>query len=60
MLLFISANTIEEVINGMLKVKQELADSIINDLDGNIISKLSTEEIVKAAQYGGFSENEQV
>ena len=57
---FISANTIEEVINGMLKVKQELADSIINDLDGNIISKLSTEELVKAAQYGGFSENEQV
>lgn len=57
---FITANTIEEVINTMLKTKQELADLIINDLDGNIISKLSTEEILKVAQYGGFSENEQV
>ena len=55
---FISANTIEEVINKMLKSKQELADLMINGLEGNILSKLSTEEILKAAQYRGFSEYE--
>ena len=57
---FISANTIEEVINDMLEKKQMLADLIINDLDENILSKLSTEELLKAAQYRGFNENEQI
>lgn len=55
---FISANTIEEVINTMLINKQELADLMINDLDGNILSKLSTDELLSAAQYGGFSTDE--
>ena len=55
---FISANTIEEVINSMLMNKQELADLMINDLDGNILSKLSTEELLTAAQYGGFTTDE--
>ena len=55
---FISANTIEEVINTMLINKQELADLMINDLDGNILSKLSTEELLTAAQYGGFTTDE--
>lgn len=55
---FISANTIEEVISNMLVSKQALADLMINDLDGNILSKLSTEELLTAAKYGGFTEDE--
>lgn len=48
---FVSANTIEEKINEALKEKQSLSDSIIGDLDGDILKKMSTEEIIKAAQY---------
>ncbi len=54
---FISANTIEEVISDMLKEKQKMADLIINDLEGNVLNKLSTEEIMSAVQYRGFYED---
>ena len=57
---FISANTIEEVINSMLINKQELADMMINDLEGSVLSKISTEELLKAVRYGGFNNDEQI
>ena len=53
---FVAANTIEEIINKMLKAKQELADDIINNMETSIFSKLSVEEIMNAARYGGINE----
>lgn len=53
---FVTADTIEEVINRMIKDKQLLADEYINDLDSNILSKLSTDELMKAVAYGGDDE----
>lgn len=50
---FISANTIEEVIDNMLKNKQSLADMYVNDIDTNVLLKLSPEELKKAVAYGG-------
>ena len=53
---FVTANTIEEIINDMLKTKQDLADDIINDIDTNIFAKLSVDEIMRVARYGGNDE----
>jgi SNF2 family DNA or RNA helicase len=50
---FVTANTIEEVINSMLKDKQNIADEYINQLDNNVLTKMSTEELLKAVSYGG-------
>ncbi len=50
---FVTANTIEEVVNSMLKDKQNMADEYINDLDNNVLSKLSTEELLRVVSYGG-------
>lgn len=50
---FVTSNTIEELINDMLKKKQDLADEYINDLNDNVLSKLSTKEILKTISYGG-------
>ena len=55
---FITANTIDEVINDMLKTKQGLADDIINNLDSSVLSKFSVEELINAARYGGRDEEE--
>jgi len=52
----VSANTIEEVINTMLKDKQELADEYINSIDVDVSSKLSTEELMRAMRCGEFDE----
>ena len=51
---FISANTIEESINKKMSIKQHLADEIINDIDSNIMSKLSIDELISAIQYGSY------
>nr|WP_207640419.1 DEAD/DEAH box helicase [[Eubacterium] cellulosolvens] len=50
---FISANTIEEVIDCMLKDKQSVADMYVNDIDTNVLLKLSPDELKKAVAYGG-------
>jgi non-specific serine/threonine protein kinase len=50
---FVTADTIEEVINSMMKDKQSLADEYINDLDSNVLLKLSTDELMRAVVYGG-------
>lgn len=50
---FISANTIEEVIDKMLKVKQSLADMYVNDIDSNVLLKLSPEELMHVVEYSG-------
>jgi non-specific serine/threonine protein kinase len=49
----VTADTIEEVINSMMKDKQSLADEYINDLDSNVLLKLSTDELMRAVVYGG-------
>lgn len=54
---FITADTIEEIINEMLKVKKDLADKYINSVDGNVMNKLSSQEILKTLYYRG-DENE--
>lgn len=56
----IAANTIEERIAQMLAAKQSLSDQIINDLDDNVLRKLSTEEMLAAAQYGGVWDDEEI
>ncbi len=50
---FVTSNTVEELINEMLKKKQDLADKYINDLNNNVLLKLSTKELIKAISYGG-------
>lgn len=54
---FITADTIEEIINEMLKVKKDLADKYINSVDDNVMNKLSSQEILKTLYYRG-DENE--
>ena len=51
---FTSANTVEENINKKMSIKQHLADEIINDIDSNVMSKLSIEELISAIQYGSY------
>lgn len=53
---FTSANTIEESILKKMEAKQQLADEIINDIDSNIMKKLSIQEIVRAIQYGSYDD----
>ncbi len=50
---FTAANTIEEVIDNMLKEKQSVADIYVNDIDTNVLLKLSPDELKKAVAYGG-------
>lgn len=50
---FISANTIEDIINQMLKVKKDLADKYINSIGNDILNKLSTEELLNTMYYRG-------
>lgn len=52
---FTSANTIEESINRKMETKQSLADDMINELDENIVNKLSIDELIKAIQYGSYN-----
>ena len=51
---FTSANTVEESINKKMSIKQHLADEIINDIDSNVMSKLSIDELISAIQYGSY------
>lgn len=51
---FTSANTVEENINKKMSIKQHLADEIINDIDSNVMSKLSIDELISAIQYGSY------
>ena len=50
---FISANTIEDIINQMLKVKKDLADKYINSISNDVLNKLSTEELLNTMYYRG-------
>lgn len=50
---FISKDTIEEKIDDLIKSKKALSDSLLNDLDSDILSKLSAEELVEAMRFGG-------
>lgn len=49
----VTSDTIEELINSMLKNKQDIADEYINDLDNNVLMKLSTEQLLKVISYRG-------
>lgn len=51
---FISAGTIEEVINSAVSIKQSLADEYINELGTDVLKKLSINELLAAIKYGDF------
>ena len=50
---FVSKNTIEEIINKMLIAKKDISDSILDNIDENILSKLSNEELIKSMRFMG-------
>ncbi len=50
---FISKDTIEEKIDELIKTKKALADSLLSDLDGDILTKLSSEELLEAMRFTG-------
>lgn len=50
---FISKETIEEAICTLLEVKQELSDSIMDDISGSVFGKMSSDEILKTIKYIG-------
>ncbi len=50
---FISKDTIEEKINDLIKSKKALSDSLLGDMDTDILSKLSAEELVEAMRFSG-------
>ena len=53
---FVTADTIEEVIDKMLKSKQKLADQMINSLEESVLSSMTVKELLNAARYGGNDE----
>ena len=50
---FVTADSIEMVINDILKSKQKLADEIINDLDKEITSNITIDELMSAISING-------
>ena len=50
---FVSKNTIEEIINKMLITKKDISDSILDNVDENILTKLSSEELLKSMKFMG-------
>ncbi len=50
---FTSKGTIEEIISTLLDVKTELTNSVLDNIDNNILNKLSSEELLKSIQYVG-------
>ncbi len=50
---FISKDTIEEKIDALIKSKKALSDSLLNDLDSDMLSKLSAEELIEAMRFSG-------
>lgn len=51
---FTTADTVEEYIFRKMAVKQQLTDEIINDIDSNVMNKLSIDELISAIQYGSY------
>ena len=50
---FVAKETIEEAICNLLNVKQELSDSIMDDITGSVFSKMSSDEIMSTIKYIG-------
>lgn len=50
---FVTANTVEEVIDEMITIKQKIADDYINSVDGDIFSKMSADELLGTLDYRG-------
>ena len=50
---FISKDTIEEKIDTLIRSKKELADSLLSDLDSDILTKLSSKELIEAMRFSG-------
>jgi hypothetical protein len=47
-------DTVEEYLFRKMAVKQQLTDEIINDIDSNVMNKLSIDELISAIQYGSY------
>ena len=54
---FTTKNTVEEIISHLIDIKVELSDSIIGDIDNNVLNKLSSEQLLESIKYTG-DENE--
>ncbi len=50
---FTTKDTIEEVIASLMETKTTLSNSVLNNMDTNILNKLSSEELLKSIQYRG-------
>lgn len=50
---FMTKNTIEEIISYLIDVKVELSDSVIGNIDNNILNKLSSEQLLESIKYTG-------
>lgn len=50
---FISKDTIEEKIDALITKKKALSDSLLSDLNSDILSKLSVEELLSAMKFSG-------
>lgn len=50
---FVSKNTIEEKIDDLIQSKKALSDSLLCDLDSDILTKLSSTELLEAIRFSG-------
>ncbi len=50
---FISKDTIEEKIDELIMSKKALSDSLLSDLDSDILQKLSSSELMEAVRFEG-------
>ena len=50
---FISKDTIEEKIDELIQKKKALSDSLLSDLNSDILSKLSSKELLEAMRFEG-------
>ncbi len=50
---FTTKNTVEEIIFELIDVKVELSESVIGNIDNNILNKLSSEQLLDSIKYTG-------